>query len=88
MATATTKVVFRRFPDGEIIALFPEFTNKFNRTVTDYMHIGQHGESDYNFVIGATKPAKESEYTELLEELRGIYKGVIKVIKRANVMFN
>ena len=64
-----TKVIFRKFRDGSVIALFPEFKEK--NGVLSYMAIGQHSEADYN-VIRATKPAKPIEYSSLLNELQYI----------------
>lgn len=42
--TEKTKVIFRKFPDGEVIALFPELpgTNSVSDCL-NYMHVGQHG---------------------------------------------
>lgn len=64
-----TKVIFRKYRDGQIIALFPEFKEK--NGVLSYMTVGQHGMVDYN-VIRATKPAKPTEYSSLLNELQYI----------------
>ncbi len=64
-----TKVVFRKYKEGDIIALFPEETNRRNLMIMSYQHIGQHGEADYEVVIKGTKPATEQEYTPLLNEL-------------------
>lgn len=64
-----TKVIFRKFKDGQIIALFPEYKEK--NGILSYMAIGQHGESDYN-ITRVTKPAKPTEYDSLLNELRYI----------------
>ena len=39
-----TKVVFRRYPDGQVIALFPDIPWSGRRgEITSYMHVGQHG---------------------------------------------
>lgn len=64
-----TKVVFRKFRDGQIIALFPEY--KEQNGILSYMAIGQHGASDYG-IIRKTAPAKENEYFSLLNELQYI----------------
>ena len=48
-----TKVVFRKWKDGEVIALFPDNTNPYDGTVMSYMHIGQYGDADYGHVISA-----------------------------------
>lgn len=39
-----TKVIFRKFPNGEVIALFPELPGSNDLTTClNYMHNGQHG---------------------------------------------
>ena len=65
-----TRVVFRRFKEGEIIALFPYMPwNAHGNAVTSYMHTGQHAAADYAGVIAVTRPATAEEYRELLAEL-------------------
>lgn len=66
------KVVFRIFRDGQVIALFPEESDKRTGETMSYMHIGQHGGADYHGVIQQTKPATESQYLPLLNELMSI----------------
>lgn len=84
-----TKVVFRKFRQGgDIIALFPEQVNKVTLTVGSYMHVGQHSDADCTGVITATTPAKESEYAELLAELRSIGYDDIRVIKRCKPKYD
>nr|DAE55296.1 MAG TPA: hypothetical protein [Caudoviricetes sp.] len=84
-----TKVVFRKFKQGgDIIALFPEQVNKTNLTIGSYMHIGQHSDADCTGVITATTPAKESEYAELLAELRSIGYEDIRVMKRCKPKYD
>lgn len=71
----------------EVIALFPEFTNKRNYTIDSYMHIGQHGECD-PLIVNDTKLAKEIEYQELLDEIKSIYHDYdVKVMKKLNVQW-
>ena len=67
------KVIFRKYKDGDIIALLPEIAYRYNYTVLSYMHIGQHGEANYNHVINKTVLANESEYSDLYNELKHIY---------------
>jgi hypothetical protein len=78
-------VIFRKYSNGDVIALFPyELENAYG-DVLSYMHIGQHSIATYNFVIRNTKLATEEEYSDLLNELKGIYDGhKIKVLKRMN----
>lgn len=81
MKKEVLKVVFRKFNNGDIIALFPQFTNKKKYTIDSYMKIGQHGECDP--LIVHDKLAKESEYKELLNEIENIYHEYdIKVMKK------
>jgi len=66
-----TRVIFRKWPDGDIIALFPDIPDS-NHYCLSYMHVGQHGGADYSAVLAMTTPAKEYEYMELAEELTSI----------------
>ena len=71
-----TIAVFRKYPEGEVIALFPflnEESGDANRGMCmSYMHVGQHGETDYDGVIRCTKPAADWEVEDLAGELAGI----------------
>lgn len=83
-----TKVVFRKWNKGDdIIALFPEQTNRINLMVGSYMHVGQHSDADYDGVISATTPAKESEYAELLAELKSIGYDDLRVMQKCRPKF-
>ena len=66
----TTKVVFRKFRDGQIIALFPELKER-GGMVESYMHHGQHAAAD-PLIVHDTKPATTDEYRPLAEELAAI----------------
>ena len=73
-----TKVIFRKFKNGDVIALFPQMagTNK-TWTCSSYMQIGQHGAADVN-LTQSTKLAKPNEYKTLLSELKRIgYKNIV-----------
>src|SRR5690349_777779 len=63
-------VIFRRFPDGDVIALFPylpaECLNAW--PCQSYMRVGQHGPADPGIVY-ATRPARPHEYAPLKAEL-------------------
>ena len=88
-AGSTTKVVFRRFPNGDIIALFPEERwNRLDYSVSSYMHVGQHGAADYDHVVAGSRPATESEYHNLLTELRAIGYNGLHIVRRARPKFN
>lgn len=79
---SATKVIFRKFQDGSIIAMFPEIPAECNSwyNMQSYMHIGQHSSASPNLVYD-TKLAIESEYTDLLKELESIGY-TLKVCKR------
>ncbi len=68
-----TKVIFRKWPDGVILALFPEIpgTNA-GGSCSSYVFVGQHGGADYFHCIRTTKPAKPAEYAELKAELENL----------------
>lgn len=85
-AGETTRVVFRRYSDGQIIALFPDvpWSGRLGE-VASYMHIGQHGAADYRHVVATTKPATEKESAGLLNELRQVGYNNIRVIKRIKI---
>jgi len=57
MQTEKTKVIFRKFPDGEVIALFPELPGDNSvLNCLNYMHNGQHGSG--KATLEGTKPIK------------------------------
>jgi hypothetical protein len=68
-----TKVIFRKFKEGDVIALFPREpgTNDPYGTCMSYQHIGQHGAADTG-IVSITKLAKPAEYAALARELRSI----------------
>lgn len=74
------KVIFRKFRDGDVVALLPEVeANRGN--VMSYMHVGQHSEASV-FIVDDTRPAQPSEYAPLLRELQSIYDNALVVAKR------
>lgn len=77
-----TDVVFRKFKDGEIMALFP-YEIETGRFVLSYQHIGQHSGADYNHFILGTEPATPEQYADLKKELENIGYN-LRVIKRRN----
>lgn len=66
-----TDVIFRKFKDGDVIALFPTLigTNSVY-TCLNYMHVGQHGTGQASIID--TYPVTESEYEPLAKELQSI----------------
>ena len=68
-----TTVVFRKWADADIIALFPELPADINGRFCDaYEHVGQHGGADYHGVIENTVPAPVKEAARLARELEMI----------------
>ena len=67
------KTIFRVYPGGEVIALFPQIAAGIGGYLCEsYMHIGQHGPACPNVVVRGTRLATEAEYRVLLEELEQI----------------
>ena len=65
----TTPVIFRRFKDGEIIAIFPTLAGTNNpNTCQSYQHVGQHGSCTVD-IAQIAKLARPSEYRDLKKEL-------------------
>jgi hypothetical protein len=79
-----TAVIFRKWPNGQIIALFPAIpADLAGNFCSSYMLVGQHGAASYCQVIQATAPASPEEYRNLFGELSAIgYR--LKVYKRHN----
>lgn len=67
--TEITQVIFRKYKEGDVIALFPYIIETHEGSVSCYQHVGQHGSADYDGVIKSTVPATEEEYSDLKEEL-------------------
>lgn len=67
-------VAFRKFDDGEVIAIFPTIfpvPENSTKEVISYMHVGQHGVASESLVNELEK-ASEEEYTPLKNELENI----------------
>jgi len=68
-----TKVIFRKFPDGDVIAIFPQIAADSNRYhCLSYMRVGQHSACDPLGVVRKTKPATRREVEPLEMELASI----------------
>jgi hypothetical protein len=68
-----TKVVFRKFKDGDVIAIFPQVPGDSSPyTCLSYMHVGQHNACDPQ-VVWDTNLATEEEYASLKSELERHY---------------
>lgn len=70
-------VIFRTWPDGDVLALFPEVAMDNRGNCVCYADVGQHGAANYLFCVGRTRPATAKEYKPLLTELHKIgYRGL------------
>lgn len=83
-----TKVIFKKDKDhnNEIVAIFPYIRwnskREFIPAVVCYAHIGQHFGAEFDYGFGL-ETATESEYKDLLKELKGIYNDTeLVVLKR------
>ena len=65
------RVIFRKFPDGEIIALFPNLVCDYYGNIISYMHVGQHAAAAVG-IVKDTKPASPKEFAPLYNELKKI----------------
>lgn len=76
-----TKVVFRKFKEGDVIALICGTGIDCNAgKIMSYQHVGQHGEADRS--LGRNlKLATPDEYAALKRELEGIY-GPVTAVNR------
>jgi hypothetical protein len=66
-------VIFRKFPDGDVIALFPCLPAECldHWPCQSYMRVGQHGAAD-PCIVHDTRPAKPRDYAALKAELERI----------------
>lgn len=77
-----TKVCFRKTKDGEITAVFPFEQWDLDNHLACYVHIGQHGGCAWEWVREDTRSASESEYSDLLSELKRIGYDDLCIIRR------
>lgn len=67
-----TVVIFRWW-QNDVIALFPEIPADIDgKYCLSYQRMGQHSGADYMGIMQKSRPAKESEYANLLHELTTI----------------
>jgi hypothetical protein len=80
----TTPVIFRKFKDGDILALFPTLpgTNNTYADCLSYQRIGQHGAADIVLCLKKTVLAKPEEYKPLYDELVSIGYDDLKVYSK------
>lgn len=66
-----TQVVFRKFPEGDVIALFPNEIADQEYNIMSYQHIGQHGAACPSLAMKLIVPSKH-EALKLYKELVSI----------------
>jgi len=81
--TEVTEVIFRKFKNGHVIALFPYIPDFLYTECMSYMHIGQHGTATLN-LINCTKLCTEEEYKELYSELINLVGYKLRIIKKVS----
>ncbi len=64
----TVNVVFRVFPEGDVIALFPDEVADPHGNIMSYMHVGQHGAASPE-LVEELRPATLEESEDLKDEL-------------------
>lgn len=73
MSKQKTDVIFRQWPDGDVIAIFPGVPGTPDPgSCLSYERIGQHGSADLKAVIRRTRPATGPAAVGLCRELRSI----------------
>jgi hypothetical protein len=69
--THTTLMIFKKFPEGDVIALMPdEIADPYNN-IMSYQRIGQHGVASPE-LINELKDATKRERAALKRELKGL----------------
>jgi len=73
MTEQPTRMIFRTFKDGEVIALMPEIPHdRMGYYCQSYMHVGQHGAASTGLIAAHTKPSTLEERRPLMRELVSI----------------
>ena len=71
--TKPTPVIFRCWPGGDVVALFPSLAGNYTGSeCVSYEHIGQHSAASLPHVMKRTRAARLAEYVELKKELECI----------------
>lgn len=56
-------VIFRKFPEGDIIVLFPDrVENKDKHYINSYQHVGQHGEASVELITDLEIPTNRETW--------------------------
>lgn len=81
-----TRVVFRKFKEGDVIALFPDTMRSTpdGWRLESYQHVGQHCEADAE-ITSITKLATKEEYADLLDELNRVGYFDLRVVRKLTI---
>lgn len=66
-----TKMIFKKFPEGDVIALFPDEAADYNGNIVSYQRIGQHSAASPD-LLTELPDASKSERAALLRELTSL----------------
>ena len=80
--TEQTEVIFRKYRDGEILALFPYLPEFRYGTCLSYAHIGQHCTAHFSDWVNQSKLATPEEYKDLFNELTNVIGYNLKILNR------
>lgn len=81
--THCTRVIFRKYGEGDIVAIFPDEPGTHDpSTCMTYQHIGQHGSAGAALVMAHTKRADPAEYADLERELIRIGYTDLRAVRR------
>lgn len=77
------KVLFRKYPEGDVVAIFPELpADNLGWSCMTYQHVGQHGGGVCSGIVENTRPATRADYEALLRELGRIGYSRLRIVKR------
>ena len=62
-----TKVIFRKYCNGQIIALFPELGDE--EYCDCYSHIGKYSNTEYHYTMSITQPSNGGALKSELEQM-------------------
>ena len=77
-----TPVVFRKFSDDEVVALFPAMPGWRLGECMSYLHLWQHGAADYGHAVRTTRPTRPEDHADLQAELVQIGYDDLRVYQR------
>ena len=78
-----TKVIYRIYPDGDTIAIFPELPDdRWGSRSVIYQHTGQHGGAHHTDIVVTTRMASQEEYSSLHDELTNTVGYDLTIVKR------